>query len=234
MTQNNYAFQGFNKDLMARAMGRDLTISTKQAIEMCNYLRNRKVLQAKTLLTEILAQKKALPFKRFTNGLGHKPGKMASGRYPVKASRAFMGLLESVEANAQTKGLNTSELDIIHLCAHKASSPLHHGRNYGREFKRTHVELVVQESSAKKVEKKKAVSAKAPKKDEIKDEIKSDLKPEAPKAETKVEEKTEAPKKEEPKSEPKSETKPEPNPESKAAETKDDTEVDESKTEVKK
>ncbi|MFH1063477.1 MAG: 50S ribosomal protein L22 [Candidatus Woesearchaeota archaeon] len=149
MTHNNYAFQGFNKDIMARAMGRDLEISTKQSIEMSSYLRHRKVSQAKKLLIDIIAQKKALPFTRFTNGLGHKPGKLASGRYPVKTSQAFIGLLDSVEANAQTKGMNTSNLEIIHICAHRASSPLHQGRHSGRAFKRTHVELVVQESSAK-------------------------------------------------------------------------------------
>jgi len=77
MAHNKYAFQGFNKELMARAVGRDLTVSTKQAIEICNYLRKRKLAQAKMLLEKVIEKKQAVPFKRFVNGLGHKAGKMA-------------------------------------------------------------------------------------------------------------------------------------------------------------
>ncbi len=149
MTDHKYAFQGFNKELMARALGRDLGISAKQSIEICNYLRKRKLTQAKLLLAEVIVKKRAIPFKRFTNGLGHRSGKLASGRYPIKACTAILKLLELIEANAQTKGLNTNELEIIHICAHKAHSPVHYGRNQGREFKRTHVEVVVQETVAK-------------------------------------------------------------------------------------
>ncbi|MBU2561289.1 MAG: 50S ribosomal protein L22 [Nanoarchaeota archaeon] len=150
MASYNYAFQNFNEELMARAVGRDLGISTKQSIEICNYLRHRKLEQAKRLLEEVIGKKRAIPFKRFTNGLGHRSGKIAAGRYPLKACTAILKLLESTEANAQTKGLNTGELEIIHICAHRASQPVHYGRHHGREFKRTHVEVVVQETVAKK------------------------------------------------------------------------------------
>jgi large subunit ribosomal protein L22 len=175
MPQYNYAFQKFNKELMARAVGRDVAISTKQAIEISNYLRHRKLIQAKRLLEGVIELKQAIPFKRFTDGLGHKRGKMAAGRYPVKASRAFLKLLESAEANAQTKGLNTSELEIIHICAHKAHCPVHYGRHHGREFKRTHVELVVQETAQKKGKKET--------KKEAKKEMKKETEKEAPKEE---------------------------------------------------
>lgn len=154
MAEHRYAFQKFNKELMARAIGRDTAVSTKQAVEISNYLRHRKVSQAKNLLEMVMQKKHAIPFKRFTDGLGHKPGKMASGRYPIKASKVFLKLLESAEANAQTKGLNTGELEIVHICAHQAHRPVHYGRNSGREFKRTHIEVVVQETAEKKREKK--------------------------------------------------------------------------------
>ena len=149
MPQYKYAFKAYNKELMARAVGRDVAISVKQAIEISNYLRNRKLAQAKMLLEKVIEKKQAVPFKRFTNALGHRPGKMTSGRYPVKASQEFLNLLEAAESNAQIKGLNTSELQIIHLCAHKAHSPVHYGRHSGREFKRTHIELVLQETVTK-------------------------------------------------------------------------------------
>lgn len=155
MTNNKYAFGKFNSELMARALGRDMAISTKQSIEIANHLRHRKLTQAKSLMEMVIKKKHAVPFKRFTDGVGHRPGKLASGRYPVKAAKAFLKLLESVEANAQTKGLNTSELEIIHICAHKAHSPVHYGRHSGREFKRSHIEIVVQETAGKKKDAKK-------------------------------------------------------------------------------
>jgi large subunit ribosomal protein L22 len=183
MVEHKYAFQAFNKELMARGMGRDLPISTKQAIEICNFLRKRKLAQAKNLLEGVIEKKTAVPFKRFTNGLGHKPGKMAAGRFPVKASKACLALLESVEANAQTKGLNTGELEIIHICAHKAHSPVHYGRHQGREFKRTHVEVIVQETAGKSRKETKEVKKEAPKKEEPKAAVpkKEEVKTEEPK-----------------------------------------------------
>jgi large subunit ribosomal protein L22 len=156
MAEYKYAFQKFNKELMSRAVGRDLGISSKQSIEICNYLRHRKLQQAKKILERVIAQEQAIPFKRFTNGLGHKPGKMSAGRYPLKASEAILNLLESAEANAQAKGLNTGELEIIHMAAHRAAKQMHYGRHHGMKFKRTHVEVVLQETAkdAAKVAKK--------------------------------------------------------------------------------
>ena len=150
MAHNKYAFGKFNKELMARAMARDAGVSAKTSIEICNYLRNRKLAQAKILLQEVLGMKRAIPFKRFTDGVGHRRGKIASGRFPQKASSVMLKLLESVETNAQMKGLNTGQLKIIHICAHRAQSPSHYGRAPGREFKRTHIEVVVQEAPEEK------------------------------------------------------------------------------------
>lgn len=146
MAEYKYAFQKFNKELMSRAVGRDLGISSKQSIEICKYLRHRKLQQAKKTLERVIKKEQAIPFTRFTNGLGHRPGKMSSGRYPFKASTAILKLLESVEANAQTKGLNTGELEIVHLSAQRAAMPMHSGRHHGTQFKRTHIEIVVQET----------------------------------------------------------------------------------------
>lgn len=205
MALYKYAFGKFNKELMARASARDAPVSTKTAIEMCNFLRKRKLSQAKVLMQEVQDMKRAVPFKRFTDGVGHRAGKLASGRFPQKGSRIMLNLLESVEANAQLKGLNTNELSIIHICAHKAHTPVHYGRNSGRSYKRTHIEIVVQETPSKKEKTKTAKKAQAaPKKEEnkveAKPEVKSEAKPEVKKeekkSEPKKEEKTQTPKKE--------------------------------------
>ncbi|HII72272.1 TPA: 50S ribosomal protein L22 [Candidatus Woesearchaeota archaeon] len=165
MTDIKYAFKDFEKDLMARASGRDLDISTKQAIEICSFLRNKKLQRAKQILKNVMEKKEAIPFKRFTDGLGHKRGNIAAGRFPFKASSRMLKLLESVEANAQSKGLNTSDLEIIHICANIAHRPMHHGRQSRRLFKRTHVEVVVKETAKKeKAAKGRKSASEAPKK----------------------------------------------------------------------
>ena len=75
---------------------------------------------------------------------------MASGAFPVKASTAILKVINNAEANAQEKGLNSELLKIIHICAHKASTPMHGGRQRRSVFKRSHVEIVLAEVSKKK------------------------------------------------------------------------------------
>lgn len=130
---------------MARAASKDVPISFKQSIEICSFLRKKELQAAKKLMEKAIAKKSPVPFRRFTNGLGHKHG-MASGRYPVKACTRFLQLLSSAEANAQQKGLNTSRLMVIHAAAQKASKQYHASRQRGRVMKMSHIEVVVQET----------------------------------------------------------------------------------------
>lgn len=155
MTTHKYAFQGYDKEKMARIVGRDLSMSTKDSIEICSFIRGKKLIQAKELLENVAKEKVPVPYKRFTEGAGHRKGRIASGRYPFKASTEIIMLLDSLEANAQQKGLNTSSLVIKHACAHMASRPPRYGRIRGRRAKRTHVELVVAESDVIDVKKQK-------------------------------------------------------------------------------
>jgi large subunit ribosomal protein L22 len=143
-----YAFSAYNKELMARVMGRDLTISKKQSVEICKWLKDRPLKQAKQLLTEVIAMKRAVPYTRFNWNVGHRPG-MGPGRYPIKSATEFLALLKSAEANAQVKGLNTANLVIVHCNAQKASTPFHYGRQRGTKMKRTHIEIVLQEKAQK-------------------------------------------------------------------------------------
>ena len=139
---------------MARAVSRSMSISFKQSIEICNFIRNKKINKAKNILNEVIAEKGSIPFKRFNSDVGHKK-KWASGRYPKKASQEILGLINLVEANAQFKGLNTSNLVITHINANKGPTTPRYGRQRSRKAKRTSIEIVVSESK-KKVEKKPA------------------------------------------------------------------------------
>ncbi|MBI1970751.1 50S ribosomal protein L22 [Candidatus Woesearchaeota archaeon] len=145
----HYAFQGYDAGRMARASTKDVPVSVRHSIEICTYLRRKNLQMAKALLQDVLEKKRAVPFRRFTNGVGHKKG-MASGRYPVKACKYFLELMNSVETNAQQKGLNTANLYLTHLIAQKGATQFHFSRQRGRTMKSTHLEVVVEEKQARK------------------------------------------------------------------------------------
>lgn len=135
-----------------------LPISFKQSVEICGFIRNKSVNDAKKVLQDVVNKKAAVPFKRFTFDLGHKK-KIGPGRYPHKASREFIRLIEEVEANAKFKGLNASNLAISHISAHKAGKAWHSGRKTRRRMKRTNVEIVVEESTKKEHNAKEAAKS---------------------------------------------------------------------------
>jgi large subunit ribosomal protein L22 len=153
----NYSSRDYNKENMARAIGRSLPISFKQSVEVCNLIRNKSINYARSVLNNVINHKQAIPFKRFNRNVGHKKN-IGAGRYPKKTSAEILKLINNVEANAQFKGLNTVNLVITHINANKASKVMHFGRKRGREAKRTNLEIVVQEKVVdKKVEIKKEV-----------------------------------------------------------------------------
>jgi len=145
---NNYSFKNFT-DNMAKAIGKDLPISTKHSVELCNFIRGKKISEAKRLLIAIKNKKTAVPFKRYNSDMPHRVG-MAAGRYPVKAMTFVLNILESAEANAAEKGLGAENLRIKHICAHQASRPWRYGRQGRRKARRTHIEVVVEEVSPNK------------------------------------------------------------------------------------
>ena len=154
-----YTFKNYNKEHMARTIGVALPISFKQSVEICRFIKDKNVAEAKKTLENVVAQKMAVPFKRYNFDLSHKR-KIGPGRYPEKASKEISRLLDDVESNAQFKGLNTSNLVIAHISAHLAGKAWHYGRKSRRRMKRTNIEICVEEKTKKQEEKKEAKSTK--------------------------------------------------------------------------
>jgi len=148
---------------------KNLEISTKISVEICNFLRYKDINKAKAALERVIEKKQAVPYKRYNKEIPHRRGQIMSGRFPIKASKVILKLLDSVAANAQQKGMS-SNLYISHISSHKASSQYHHSRHRGRVMKRTHLNLIVKES------KKKAKPTKENKPIVKKPEIKNDRK----------------------------------------------------------
>lgn len=155
-----YKYSTEIKENCAKAVGVSLPISLKQSVMICSFIRGKSVGAVKKYLAEVIKKKKAVPFTRFNQDMGHKRG-MAAGRFPVSAGRHILSIIESAESNAQFRGLNTSDLVLVHASAQKGPCTWRFGRHRGRKAKRAHIEIVVQEirgreKSAKKKIKKQA------------------------------------------------------------------------------
>jgi len=123
--------------------GKDLPISTKHSMALCNFIKGRSIEEAVYFLEEVVKFKKALPMK---GEIPHRKGKIMSGRYPINATKQFLKLLKQLEANATVNGLET-EKGKIECKANKASRPY---KRFGSErFKRTNVMLKLKEKEEK-------------------------------------------------------------------------------------
>ena len=141
----NYAFKA--EEGMAKAFGRGLGISTKKSVEICKVLRGKSVQKAKEYLGRVLTMEDAVPMKRYNRDVPHRKG-MAGGKYPLKAAKEILKIVESAESNAHSKGLS-KELVIVHISAHLASRPWHYGRQKRSKMKRTHIQVVLMEKKQK-------------------------------------------------------------------------------------
>lgn len=134
----------------ATAQGKGLAISPKYTFMVCQYIRGRKLARAKAILEAVIEKKEAIPFTKFNDGVGHRVGIAASGRYPFKACTAVLALLNSAEANATNKGL-TGELILTECRANRATAPMRQGRQSRRIAKRTHVHITLEELESKPI-----------------------------------------------------------------------------------
>lgn len=139
------------KENQALVNAYNLPFSWKDAVEVCRFLRKRNINDAKKVLERVLEKKTAVPIKKFGfRDRGHRPGKVGPGFYPQKSSMYILKLLKTLEANAQDKGLNVSNLILKELIPNKASQPWHSGRQRRRKMKRTHIKIIAEEIKSKK------------------------------------------------------------------------------------
>ncbi|PKL58123.1 MAG: 50S ribosomal protein L22 [Methanomicrobiales archaeon HGW-Methanomicrobiales-5] len=140
-------------DTIARAKANELNMSPKHSIEIATFIRHQRVNDAIAYLNEVVALKKAIPFRRFCRNVAHKrglPGNWDAGRYPVKASKAYIRLLESAKKNAEYIGLDAENLEIIHALAQrgraqKAFFPRAMGRATPKVRESVSLEVIVRE-----------------------------------------------------------------------------------------
>jgi large subunit ribosomal protein L22 len=137
---------------VARAKANEIPISPKHAIEIAGFIKNRRTGDAIEYLEKVVDQKKAIPFKRFNRNVAHKRGLEGwdAGRYPKKASLAYIRLLSAVRKNAEYNGLDMDKLVIVHASANrgrgqKAFFPRAMGRATPKVRETVNIEIIVQE-----------------------------------------------------------------------------------------
>jgi large subunit ribosomal protein L22 len=139
-------------DTLARGKANELPISPKHAMEIARFIRNKKTGEAVAYLEEVVAQKKAIPFRKFNRKVAHKRGLPGwdAGRYPKKASLAYIRLIHSVTKNAEYLGLDIENLRIVHVAANRgrgfeAFFPRAMGRATPKRRETVNIEIVVRE-----------------------------------------------------------------------------------------
>jgi len=139
-------------DTTAKAMLRNRAISPKHAKELARELKGRTAGEAVDYLEAVVAGERSVPFRSHNSGVGHRKDLVGwdAGRYPKKASEAFLDLLENGIGNADDQGFVGEEMRIMHLAAHKVGErPGRKPRAFGRAGQwntpEVDVELVLEE-----------------------------------------------------------------------------------------
>jgi large subunit ribosomal protein L17e len=155
MPKKNYAKEPDNPTKSCKARGSDLRVHFKNTRETAMAIRGMRLKKAKQFLEDVLAHKQAVPFRRFTGGVGrHAQAKqhwMATQcRWPKKSAEFLIGLLRNAEANAEIKGLNTNALRVSWIQVNRAQKQRRrtyraHGRINPYMSSPCHIELILTE-----------------------------------------------------------------------------------------
>lgn len=155
MPRWKYSLQLSDETGIAKAMIWDVPVHPKIMREVCSVLKGMKLSDAKEYLKRVVELREAVPFRRSYKEQAHRRGLADKwgwpvGRYPVKAARYLLKLLDNVENNAEVKGLDIDRLRIIHIASHKGITlkrwmPRAFGRATPKFRVHSHVEVIVAE-----------------------------------------------------------------------------------------
>ena len=129
-------------------------MSPKHSREIAMTIKGKSIEKARNLLEDVIEGKVAIPYRRYNNEVAHrsniKDGFFA-GRFPKKASKEFLRLLDNLESNAEYKGMDLDRLRIISAVVHKGTkverfTPRAMGRSSPKVDTLVHVELIAQEA----------------------------------------------------------------------------------------
>ena len=134
---------------VARARGIELPISPKKTYEVLNAIRGLSVDRARAVLEDAIHERRAIPFRRYTQETAHHPG-TGPGRFAVKVAKNVLRVLENAEGNAEYDGLDTDRLFVKVAASargqiRQGSMPRAHGRATQWNEQTTNIEIVLAE-----------------------------------------------------------------------------------------
>jgi len=113
----------------AKAMLRERQMSHKHSKAIAREIKGETVADAVEYLEAVINEEQSVPFRQHNSGVGHRNDidGWDAGRYPEKASNAFLDLLENAVGNADEQGFDGEAMEIMHVAAHKV------GESQGRK-----------------------------------------------------------------------------------------------------
>jgi large subunit ribosomal protein L22 len=133
----------------ARAYGRELRSSWKNAINITRAIKGMKVRKAETYLEEVISLKRPVPFTVRNRKVAHKPG-IGPGRFPVKSAERTLHVLRNAINNAEYQNLDPETMVIVHSQAYKGRTlpgfmPRAMGRATAKNEETCNIEIIIQE-----------------------------------------------------------------------------------------
>ena len=139
-------------DTTAKGMLRERHMSHKHSKAIAREIKGKTVEDAKAYLDAVIAGERSVPFKQHNSGVGHRSDidGWDAGRFPEKASEAFLDLIENVVNNADEQGFDGEAMEIMHVAAHKVGEvegrkPRAMGRASAWNTPEVDVELILKE-----------------------------------------------------------------------------------------
>ncbi|KAF8541241.1 60S ribosomal protein L17 [Trichophaea hybrida] len=149
-----YAANPKNEAKSAKSRGSFLRVSFKNTREAAQAVSRMKLSRAIAFLENVKEHKEAVPMRRYNGSTGRtaqgKQFGVTRARWPVKSAEFLLGLLRNAEANADLKGLDTSNLIVSHIQVNQAPKQRRrtyraHGRINPYMSNPCHIEVIVSE-----------------------------------------------------------------------------------------
>ncbi|OMP85761.1 60S ribosomal protein L17, partial [Diplodia seriata] len=150
-----YAATDIESAKSARARGSYLRVSFKNTRETAQAINGWKLERALKYLENVQEKSEAVPMRRYAGSTGRcaqgKQFGVSKARWPVKSAKFLLDLLKNAEANADTKGLDTSNLVVKHIQVNQAPKQRRrtyraHGRINPYMSNPCHIELILTEN----------------------------------------------------------------------------------------
>ena len=155
MVKKVYQAKAMDEKKAAKAIAKNQPVSTKYATELCREIKGKRLSKIEKRLERIKEGKEFLPLRTYNKKVAHRKGEsvsgVKSGRFPKSLCKTMLGLLASVKANADFKGLDSENLLVSHCFAsrgfaRRGMQPKGHISGKRRRKKSTHIEVIVTEA----------------------------------------------------------------------------------------